>query len=85
VRKASLSESSLFLRFNEAMHFCSDMPFHMKPGARPNVALPIYAVGAALLWEVLGILGVTVEPERDAKAGLARLATKGKEPWRFEA
>jgi hypothetical protein len=67
------------------MHFCSDMPFHMKPGARPNVALPIYAVGAALLWEVLGILGVTVEPERDAKAGLARLATKGKEPWRFEA
>lgn len=72
-------------RFNEAMHFCSDMPFHINPNARPNVAMPIYAIGAQLLAEVLEMLGIDVLSCADLQEeGLARLDAMGKQRWRFE-
>ena len=75
----------LRVRFNEAMHFCSDMPFHIHPDARPSVAIPIYAIGAQLLVEVLRMLDIDVLSCADQQAeGLARLDAMGKQRWRFE-
>jgi hypothetical protein len=75
----------LRIRFNEAMHFCSDMPFHIHPEAKPCIAMPIYAIGAKLLSEVLGLLGISMdECVTHQKEGLERLAKMGKTTWRFE-
>ncbi|KAG6999421.1 hypothetical protein G7Y79_00035g070930 [Physcia stellaris] len=79
------ADVDLRVRFNEAMHFCSDMPFHIRPGANPNVAVPIYAIGAQLLAEVLEKLDVDVDTCVEMQAaGLRRLAECGQQPWRFE-
>ncbi|KAK7461395.1 hypothetical protein VKT23_008573 [Stygiomarasmius scandens] len=72
--------------FNESMHLCSDMPFHINQNSKPNVAFPIYATGAMLLAEVLELLGM--DPMKYAEAnisGLERLAVMGKKKWIFEA
>lgn len=75
----------LRVRFNEAMHFCSDMPFHIHPDAKPNIAVPIFAIGAQLLAEVLRLLDIDVEACADQQSeGLCRLALMGERPWRFE-
>lgn len=36
-------------RFNEAMHFCSDMPFHLKYDNKEKKAIAIYLTGVKLL------------------------------------
>ncbi|KAK0636413.1 hypothetical protein B0T17DRAFT_613148 [Bombardia bombarda] len=75
----------LRVRFNEAMHFCSDMPFHINKGAKPCIAQPIYGVGAKLLAEVLQMLGIDLEECVGLQGeALARLAVMGKQAWRFE-
>jgi hypothetical protein len=75
----------LRVRFNEAMHFCSVMPFHIHPDQTPNMAIPIYAIGAQLLAEVLRQLDVDVDAcAEQQSAGLKRLVYMGGVPWRFE-
>lgn len=48
--------TDLKVKFNEAMHFCSVMPFHIQPDAKPNVAVPMYATGALLLAQTLRLM-----------------------------
>lgn len=80
------SDIDLRTRFNEAMHFCSDMPFHIHPDANPNISVPIYATGALLLAETLEMLGLDpVECASLQERGLARLAEMGNTKWIFEA
>ena len=75
----------LRVSFNEAMHFCSDMPFHIHPDAKPNIAIPIYAIGAQLLAEVLQQLDIDADSCVELQSqSLERLALKGGQPWRFE-
>ena len=75
----------LRVAFNEAMHFCSDMPFHIHPGAKPNIAIPIYAIGAQLLAEVLRQLEIDTNACVELQSqSLERLDFKGGQPWRFE-
>jgi len=75
----------LRIRFNEAMHFCSDMPFHIHPDAKPCISMPIYAIGAKLLAEVLDLLGISMdECVAQQDRGLKRLAEMGTTTWRFE-
>ena len=75
----------LRISFNEAMHFCSDMPFHIHPDANPNIAIPIYAIGAHLLAEVLRQLEFDIDACAELQSqGLERLALMGGQPWRFE-
>ncbi|KAF5346806.1 hypothetical protein D9758_015725 [Tetrapyrgos nigripes] len=74
--------------FNEAMHLCSDMPFHINKNSKPNVAFPIYATGAKLLAEVLEMLGI--DPMGCSGSGVAdialeRLRDMGTKKWAFEA
>ncbi|RYP06495.1 hypothetical protein DL764_003146 [Monosporascus ibericus] len=79
------AQIDLRIRFNEAMHFCSDMPFHINTNAKPYIAQPIYAIGAKLLSEVLVMLGIDLEECAALQdEALARLTTIGKKPWRFE-
>ncbi|RYP45388.1 hypothetical protein DL769_011466 [Monosporascus sp. CRB-8-3] len=79
------AQIDLRIRFNEAMHFCSDMPFHINTNAKPYIAQPIYAIGAKLLSEVLVMLGIDLEECAALQdEALARLTTMGKKPWRFE-
>ncbi|KAK7417715.1 hypothetical protein QQX98_004371 [Neonectria punicea] len=74
----------LRIRFNEAMHFCSMMPFHINSKSNPSISHPIYAVGAGLLAEVLEKLGIDLESCVDMQdAGLARLNDMSKKQWRF--
>ncbi|KAI9739702.1 MAG: hypothetical protein M1834_006421 [Cirrosporium novae-zelandiae] len=83
--QGSTKDIDLRVRFNEAMHFCSDMPFHINPNQTPNVAIPIYVIGAKLLAEVLRLLDI--DPDTSAEqqsAGLERLAVMGKQRWVFE-
>ncbi|KAF7350231.1 Aminoglycoside phosphotransferase family protein [Mycena venus] len=81
----SRDDIDLRIRFNEAMHFCSDMPFHINPEAKPFVAQPIYAIGAKLLAEVLQILGIGLdECVRKHDEAMVRLADMGHRPWLFE-
>jgi hypothetical protein len=79
-------DTELRVRFNEAMHFSSDMPFHIHPNATPSVAVPIYATGALLLVEVLEELDI--DPLSACAGlhskGLERLHEAGGKPWRFE-
>ncbi|KAK8860127.1 Phosphotransferase enzyme family protein [Apiospora arundinis] len=75
----------LRVRFNEAMHFCSDMPFHINSNAKPCIAQPIYAIGAKLLAEVLQMLGIDLDDcYAKQEEALTHLAGRGKKPWRFE-
>jgi hypothetical protein len=70
--------------FNEAMHFCSDMPFHIHPDASPNVSVAIYATGALLLAEVLE--GLAIEPnfsEELHRSALDRSTDRAATEWRF--
>jgi hypothetical protein len=72
--------------FNEAMHFCSDMPFHIHPDASPNVAVAIYATGALLLAEVLE--GLAIEPnfsEELHRSALNRSTDRAATEWRFHS
>jgi hypothetical protein len=72
--------------FNEAMHFCSDMPFHIHPCASPNVSVAIYATGALLLAEVLERL--TIEPDDSEelyRRALNRSTDRGATAWRFHS
>lgn len=73
------------VRFNEAMHFCSVMPAHIHPDQDPNIAIPMYAIGAQLLAEVLRQLDIDVDAcAEEQSAGLKRLFLMGGLPWRFE-
>ncbi|RYP56565.1 hypothetical protein DL769_009908 [Monosporascus sp. CRB-8-3] len=79
------NDVDLRVRFNEAMHFCSVMPFHMHPDQDPSIAIPMYAIGAQLLAKVLRLLDVDVDACTDQQsAGLERLAFMSGVPWRFE-
>lgn len=72
--------------FNEAMHFCSDMPFHIHPDASPNVAVAIYATGALLLAELLE--GLAIEPnfsEELHRSALNRSTDRAATEWRFHS
>lgn len=70
--------------FNEAMHFPSITPFHIHHGPTPNLMVPFYAVGARTLAQVLCMLDLDVESCLESSdEALKRLATMGKEPWRF--
>ena len=83
--EGSSKDIDLRVSFNEAMHFCSDMPFHIHPDANPNIAIPIYAIGAQLLAEVLQQLEIDVEACVELQSqSLDRMALKGGQPWRFE-
>ncbi|WP_226468533.1 hypothetical protein [Luteimonas panaciterrae] len=79
-------DTELRVRFNEAMHFSSDMPFHIHSDATPSVAVPIYATGALLLVEVLEELDI--DPLSACAGlhskGLERLREVGGKPWCFE-
>lgn len=71
--------------FNEAMHFCSDMPFHIHPDASPNVAAAIYATGASLLADVLQEFSIDADPcEEDHHRGLRRMNEVARNTWRLD-
>ncbi|KAF9884729.1 hypothetical protein FE257_001290 [Aspergillus nanangensis] len=75
----------LRVRFNEAMHLCSLMPFHIHKNAAPSLAVPIFAAGATRLAEVMDILGIHMEECAKGHArGLERLEEMGSAEWRFE-
>ncbi|MBS9534681.1 hypothetical protein KIH27_13895 [Mycobacterium sp. M1] len=72
------------IRFNEAMHFCSDMPFHIHAEAAPNVAAAIYATGALLLAQVLD--DFSIEPDFSTNLhhdALTRITDRAAVEWRF--
>jgi hypothetical protein len=73
------------VRFNEAMHFCSLFPFHIRYGQNISVAIPMYAIAAQLLAEVLHLLDIDVEKcAQEQTAGLERLSHMGAVPWQFD-
>lgn len=72
--------------FNEAMHFCSDMPFHIHPCASPNVSVAIYATGALLLAEVLERLAIEPDDSEELyRRALNRSTDQGATEWRFHS
>ncbi|KAH8659273.1 hypothetical protein BGZ60DRAFT_121417 [Tricladium varicosporioides] len=78
-------EVEMRVRFNEAMHWCCLMPFHLHHKQHPSLSIPMYAIGAQLLAEVLIKLDVNVEEcAKLQSAGLKRLSIKGAIPWRFD-
>ena len=85
VLQADVDEVDLRIKFNEAMHFCSDMPFHIHPEASPNVAVAIYATGALLLADVLR--SFSIDPpfsENLHYSGLSRMSDVNHDGWRLE-
>ncbi|KAJ5383896.1 hypothetical protein N7517_001807 [Penicillium concentricum] len=75
----------LRIRFNEAIHLCSLMPFHIHPDAQPSVAIPIFAAGALRLAEIMDLLGIGAEECVSNHAdGLERMAELGHVGWQFE-
>ncbi|KAJ5365283.1 hypothetical protein N7517_008169 [Penicillium concentricum] len=76
----------LRIRFNEAMHYCSLMPFHIHPEAQPSLAVPIFARGAKLLADVVGLLGISMDECAGRQAGgMERLAEMGHARWCFDS
>ncbi len=85
VLHADVDQIDLRIKFNEAMHFCSDMPFHVHPEASPNVAVAIYATGALLLADVLRKF--SIDPPFSEKlhySGLSRVHDVNRDGWRLE-
>ncbi|KAJ5815689.1 hypothetical protein N7474_007466 [Penicillium riverlandense] len=83
--EADKGDVDLRIRFNEAMHLCSLMPFHIHPDAQPSLAVPIFAIGAMRLSEVMGLLGISMdECAANHAGGLERLKEMGQAAWRFE-
>ncbi|WP_343575080.1 hypothetical protein [Mycobacterium sp.] len=79
------AQSNPRINFNEAMHFCSDMPFHIHPDASPNVAVAIYATGAVLLADVLNELCIKPDPSEEAhQRGLRRIDDVTRNKWRLD-
>ncbi|HEU0191794.1 MAG TPA: hypothetical protein VFR17_11090 [Mycobacterium sp.] len=77
--------ANLRINFNEAMHFCSDMPFHINPDASPNVAMAIYATGALLLADVLREFDIDPDAAADAHhRGLSRMTEATHRTWRLD-
>ena len=59
-RRVVLTAEGHFLTgmlFNEAMHFCSDMPFHLRNDGREDLSVAIYLTGVRLINEFLAWLG----------------------------
>ncbi|MEY8016455.1 helix-turn-helix domain-containing protein [Mycobacterium servetii] len=82
---ADFDEMDLKINFNEAMHFCSDMPFHINAEASPNVAVAIYATGALLLADVLGKLSIDLPfSSQFQHRGLSRMNDVNHDAWRLE-
>ncbi len=85
ILQGDVEEIDLKVNFNEAMHFCSDMPFHIHPEASPNVAVAIYATGALLLADVLQRLSIDLPfSGRLHKSGLSRMNDVNRDEWRLE-
>ncbi|WP_343709104.1 helix-turn-helix transcriptional regulator [Mycobacterium sp.] len=85
VLRADTEEMDLRINFNEAMHFCSDMPFHIHPEASPNVAVAIYATGALLLADVLRKLSIELPFSSEShRSGLSRMNDVDHDEWRLE-
>lgn len=83
--RGDVDEMDLKISFNEAMHFCSDMPFHISPAASPNVAVAIYATGALLLADVLEKMSIDLPFTGEFhRRGLSRMNEVNHGAWRLE-
>ena len=79
------AQVNVLINFNEAMHFCSDMPFHIHPDAVPNVAVAIYATGALLLADVLREFSIDPDhSEQTHHRGLSRMNDLSRTRWRLD-
>ncbi len=84
VLRSDIAELAPRINFNEAMHFCCDMPFHIHPDASPNVAVAIYATGALLLAGVLDEFSIEPDYSEDThRAGLQRMEDTARAKWRL--
>ncbi|KAJ5164181.1 uncharacterized protein N7500_006011 [Penicillium coprophilum] len=85
LNSTSDEDVDLRIRFNEAIHLCSLMPFYIHADAQPSVAIPLFAAGALRLAEVMDLLGIGAEEcVSNHAAGLERLNELGHTEWQFE-
>jgi hypothetical protein len=75
-------DAELKMRFNEAMHLCSDMPFHLQEDGREDLSVAIYLSGVRLMNEILEHVAEDFDSDLWLRVSRRRLELRKKQEWR---